>query len=35
MTDESEPNNPARLTTITKELHDLHQQVQAGEGQPL
>ena len=31
---ESELNNPARLTTITRELDDLCQQVQAGEGQP-
>ena len=30
-----EHNNPARLTVITRELDDLHQQVQAEEGQPL
>ena len=32
---ESEPNYPTRLTFITRELDDLCQQVQAGEGQPL
>ena len=32
--EESEPNNPARLTIITRELDDLCQQLQAGEGQP-
>ena len=32
---ESETNNPTRLTAITRELDDLHQWVQAGEGQPL
>ena len=33
--EESEPNNPARLTTINRKLDDLCQQVQVGEGQPL
>ena len=32
--EDSETNNPARLTAITRELDDLCQQVQAGEGQP-
>ena len=32
---DSEPNNPTRLTAITREFDDLCQQVQAGEGQPL
>ena len=32
---ESEPNNPARLTLLTRELDDLHQRVLAGEGQPM
>ena len=32
--EESNPNNPTKLTLITKELDDLHQQNQAGEGQP-
>ena len=27
-------NNPTRLTALTRELDDLHQQVQAEEGQP-
>ena len=31
----SEPNNPARLTLITRELDDLWQCVPAGEGQPM
>ena len=31
---ESDPNNPTRLTLITRELDDLCQQIQAGEGQP-
>ena len=30
-----EHNNPARLTTINRQLDDLCQQVQAEEGQPL
>ena len=29
-----EHNNPTRLTAITRELDDLHQQLQAEEGQP-
>ena len=33
--EESDPNNPARLTLITRELDDLYQWIQAGEGQPL
>ena len=32
--EESEPNNPTRLTLITRELDDLCQCVLAGEGQP-
>ena len=32
---ESEPDNPTRLATITRELDDLHQWVKAGKGQPL
>ena len=32
--EESEPNNPARLTLITRELNDLCQCVQVREGQP-
>ena len=31
---DSEPNNPTRLTAITRKLDDLCQQVQAGGGQP-
>ena len=31
---ESEPNNPARLTLITRELDDLCQHALAREGQP-
>ena len=31
---ESDPNNPTRLTLITRDLDDLCQQIQAGEGQP-
>ena len=27
-------NNPAKLTALTREVDDLHQQVQAGEGRP-
>ena len=27
-------NNPMNLTALTREVYDLHQQVQAGEGQP-
>ena len=30
-----EHNNPAKLTAVTREVDDLHQQVQAGEGQPM
>ena len=33
--EESEPNNPTRLTLITRELDDLCQHVLAGEGQPV
>ena len=33
--EDSETNNPTRLTAITRELDDLHQQVQSGEGQPI
>ena len=33
--EESEPNNPTRLALLTRELDDLHQQVLAGEGQPM
>ena len=29
-----EHNTPARLTVITRELDDLHQRIQAEEGQP-
>ena len=29
-----EHNNPTKLTALTREIDDLHQQVQAGEGQP-
>ena len=32
--EESDPNNPSRLTLITRELDELCQQIQAGEGQP-
>ena len=32
---ESEPTNPARLMLITRELDNLCQCVQAGEGQPV
>ena len=31
---ESDPNNPTRLTLITRELNNLCQGIQAGEGQP-
>ena len=33
--DELLPSNQARLTTLTWEINDLHQQVEAREGQPL
>ena len=30
-----EHNNPTKLTALTREIDDLHQQVQAWEGQPM
>ena len=32
--EDAEFDNPARLTAITRELDDLHQRIQAEEGQP-
>ena len=33
-TNELLPNDQAKLTALTREINDLHQSVEAGEGQP-